>query len=110
MRHRQLNEHRLAATPASETEWLMQPGDRPIEHSDHIIAVAEVIDSLPDAMQDVLLAVFAERTPYSELGERLGCSKTQAWRKAKAAKAELARLLINNPTLLERYPHVRDMG
>lgn len=103
MKHRQLNEHRLAATPNGDIEWLMQPGDAPVNEHAHIDVVAAAIDNLPDSMRDVLHAVFFEQVPYSELGERLGCSKTQAWRKAQAAISELTAQLSNHPTLTERY-------
>lgn len=98
-----LNEHSLAAEPHSETEWMMQQGDIPDVDLAHIEVVEEAVNKLSPAMQDVIYAVFYERVPYSELGERLGCSKTQAWRKAQYALAHLKHELANNPIITERY-------
>lgn len=81
----------------------MQLGDQPEGEGPHISAVEQAIDSLPENMKDVIRAVFYEQVPYSELGQRLGCSKTQAWRKARAATAHLATLISTNPAIIERY-------
>jgi hypothetical protein len=37
------------------------------------------------------------------LGERLGISKTHAWRLRNAALDKLKLILLQNPTVLERY-------
>ena len=104
VKHRQLNEHRLRAPATSEIEQLMMlHGDHHTADSEHIEVVANAIASLPEGMQDVLRAVFDEQVPYSELGERLGCSKTQAWRKAQQAIRRVTQLIITNPTIIERY-------
>lgn len=104
MKHRQLNEHRLRTEPSTDIERLMMThGDIDIADNEHIEVVAAAVATLPEDMQEVLLAVFSEQTPYSQLGERLGCSKTQAWRKAKAALARVEQLIGSNPILLERY-------
>lgn len=81
----------------------MQPGNEPVHEHIHIDVVTEAFDTLPENMQEVLRAVYFELVPYSELGDRLGCSKTQAWRKAKAALAELSDRIGADPILLERY-------
>lgn len=103
MRHTPLNEHRLQAVPTSDIEWLMQPDSAPPPVGLHNDAVEAALDSMPETMQDVLRAIFFEQVPYSELGERLGCSKTQAWRKAQSAIFHLAELLEDNPIIRERY-------
>lgn len=103
MRWVPLNEHLATAKPVGETEHLMQYGDPPVEDVSHIEAVEEALHNMDESMQDVLLAVYAEQVPFSELGERLGVSKTQAWRKAKQALDILSTVLSNNTTIRKRY-------
>lgn len=98
-----LNEHRLQAKPTDEIEWLMQPFDSPDSDDNHNLVVEAALDSMPERMREILHAIFYEQIPYSELGERLGCSKPQAWRLTKAALAHLATIIQHNPTLNERY-------
>lgn len=82
---------------------MMQGADAPLVETAHIDVVSEAIHNMPESMQEVLLAIFHEQVPYSELGRRLGCSKTQAWRKAQAALSHITRLIGNHPILIERY-------
>lgn len=98
-----LNEHRLTSTPHTDWEWMMQNGDHHEGDTVHIRIVEEAVNNVDESMQDVLRAIFFEQIPYSELGERLGCSKTQAWRKAQAAIATIKTMIGNHPILLERY-------
>jgi hypothetical protein len=103
MKTRPLNEHTLRSTPSSDTEWLMQAGDPPVVDVAHIEAVEAAVNNMSESMQDVIRAIYYEQIPYSELGERLGCSKTQAWRKAKQAEAALRAALEGNTTIMDRY-------
>ena len=94
--------------PESLLEALMQQGptdalDLSYEMRPVIEAVAGWIDQLPDDQRDVIEAVFYERTPLSELGKRLGCSKTHAWRQRNAAMESLGNLLRNDPTIRSKY-------
>lgn len=98
-----LNEHRLTATPSTDWEWMMQHGDTPEADESHIAVVEEAFNNMDESMQDVLRAIFYEQIPYSELGERLGCSKTQAWRKAQQAINIIKTMIGDNPILTERY-------
>lgn len=93
-----------AATPKDESEWMLQYGEIPYDTSTkHIDAVINGIKKLPPQSQECLEAIFYERIPYSRLGERLGCSKPHAWRLAQKAMNELREILINNPSINERY-------
>lgn len=103
MRWVPLNEHRLVAKPVGDIEHLMQQGDVPDDDTSHIEAVEEALHNMDESMQEVLLAVYAEQVPFSELGERLGVSKTQAWRKAKQALELLGNTLSTNQIIRKRY-------
>lgn len=93
-----------AATPKDESEWMLQFGEIPYDtRTDHIDAVIRAIDNLTPQSKLCVEAIFYERIPYSRLSERLGCSKPHAWRLARKAMNELQRLLINNPSINERY-------
>lgn len=103
MRHVPLNEYRLKAIPQSDIERLMQGDDSEQNDTTHNDIVADILDTLDEKMRDVVLAVFFEQIPFSELGERLGCSKTHAFRMAKAAQAEVERHLLKDQHIIERY-------
>jgi predicted DNA-binding protein (UPF0251 family) len=98
-----LNEHRLVSAPVTEWERMMQHGDPDLDETIHIEIVEHALHNMDESMQDVLRAIFYEQIPYSELGERLGCSKTQAWRKAQAAINTIKTMIGDHPILTERY-------
>ena len=103
MKHKPLNEYTLRSSPSSETEWLMQRGDHEEGDMSHIFAVEAAVNNMSESMQEVIRAIYYEQIPYSELGERLGCSKTQAWRKAKQAEAALRAALQGDTVIMDRY-------
>jgi predicted DNA-binding protein (UPF0251 family) len=94
----------LPSTPRSETEWLLQWGDAPVDFSkEHIHAVQMAVESLSPESRYCIEAVFYEGIPYSELGKRLGVSKPHAWRLSKRAMGELQRKLWNDHSINLRY-------
>lgn len=94
----------LPATPRTETEWLLQWGDTPVDFStDHIHAVQDAVESLSPQSRYCIEAIFYEGIAYSELGKRLGVSKPHAWRLSKRAIAELQRKLWNDHAINLRY-------
>lgn len=103
MRWVPLNENRLAAKPSGEIEELMQFGDFPVVDTAHLDIVEDIVNNMDERLADVIRAIFYEQVPFSELGERLGCSKTQAWRRTNQAIEELRSLLLTNTTLAKRY-------
>lgn len=104
MKHRQFIDETSHAAPVSDFEWMMQAfGDHFVDSTDHIDLVAAVVDRLPENLRDVINAVYAEQTPFSELAERLGCSKTQAWRRTKAALAAVRREIETSPAITRRF-------
>jgi hypothetical protein len=94
--------------PESLIEALMvqSPSD-PIHTSYEMQPIIESVSACVDALNDehrfVIEAIFYERAAYSELGQRLGCSKTHAWRITQAAMRELGKLLAQHPTIRSRY-------
>lgn len=91
-----LLESLMVAAPADAiSDW---PDLQPL-----IAAVTACVDQLQDEHRYVIEAIFYERASYSELGWRLGCSKTHAWRITQAAMRELGTLLQNDPTIRSRY-------
>lgn len=98
----------VAGRPETLLHALMEQGptdalDLSFEMRPIIEAVAGWIDQLPDDQREVIEATFYERTPLSELGKRLGCSKTHAWRLRNAAVESLGNLLRNDPLIRSRY-------
>lgn len=94
----------LPAVPTSDSEWLLQYGER-TESSDrrHIEAVQDAIEKLDPQSRFCVEAIFYEGISYSKLGKRLGVSKPHAWRLARRAIAELERMLSTNHSINMRY-------
>lgn len=102
-----LPEHNLQAQPEGFYEHLMQPDDFTSEDTTHIMIVQRALQDMPPDMYEVMLAIYSERIPYSQLGKRLGCSKTQAWRKAQQVNQWVRDKLLNEPLLKARYGMIR---
>ena len=64
--------------------------------------VAAAMEQLSEQEQFVLDAVHSERLSNAQLAERLGVSKTQAWRLIQSATDTLRTLLESNPIVQER--------
>jgi RNA polymerase sigma factor (sigma-70 family) len=104
MKTTRFDEDQAATKPTTEIEWLMMRDGEPAPSSDvHNLIVEEALTALPDESQWILQAIFYERITYEELGQRLGVSKPHAWRLTQRAVNQLKQLLINNPTLKDRY-------
>lgn len=94
--------------PDTPIEALMAaaPGDAPEESFQESLALRDAIgaavDALPEQERFVIEAVFFECISLEELGERLGVSKTHAWRLRNAALKKLEKLLVSSPLVLER--------
>jgi len=98
-----------ATEPRNEAEWLLQLGDIPYNtDTAHIDTVIQAVERLSPQSKLCVEAIFYERIPYSQLGERLGCSKPHAWRLAQKAMDELRRQLINQPSINRRYNMFRN--
>lgn len=82
---------------------MMREGEQPPDEHDHSDAVAAALAQLSDESKFILMAIFYEQIPYEELGQRLGVSKTHAWRLTNKAKEELKGLLARDPVLTRRY-------
>lgn len=65
-------------------------------------AVASCIDQLNEQDRFIIDAVNTEMISLEELGERLGVTKTHAWRLRNSAMDNLKKIMIQNPTVLER--------
>ena len=65
-------------------------------------AVASCIDRLSEQDRFIIDAVNTERISLEELGERLGVTKTHAWRLRNSAMENLKKIMLQNPTVLER--------
>ena len=65
-------------------------------------AVANCIDKLNQQDQFIINAVNTERVSLEELGERLGVTKTHAWRLRNSAMDNLRKIMLQDPTVLER--------
>jgi hypothetical protein len=90
--------------PGSDGDWLLQFGEAPdLQDTDHINVVIEAIEQLSPQSKFCIEAIFYERIPFSQLGERLGVSKPHAWRLSNKAIEELKQILSTNKVLNERY-------
>ena len=95
--------------PETPIEALMSamPGDEPEESLEEFIPVRDAINECVEMLEEqdrfVVEAVFFECISLDTLGERLGVSKTHAWRLRNAALDKLKLILLQNPTVLERY-------
>ena len=65
-------------------------------------AVADCIEQLNEQDRYIIDAVNTERISLEELGERLGVTKTHAWRLRNSAMENLKKIMVQNPTVLER--------
>lgn len=65
-------------------------------------AVANCIDQLNEQDRYIIDAVNTERISLEELGERLGVTKTHAWRLRNSAMENLKKIMVQDPTVLER--------
>lgn len=65
-------------------------------------AVASCIDQLNEQDRFIVDAVNTEMISLEELGERLGVTKTHAWRLRNSAMDNLRKIMLQDPTVLER--------
>lgn len=98
-----------ARTPATPMQALMEtaPGDEIARSAEEIQQIREAVVDCWQALDQkdsfILGAYDIERLSYSQLAERLGCSKSQAEREHKAAYARLAPFLKAHPIINERF-------
>lgn len=98
--------------PINEYDALMRtaPGDNPQEHQGEVQplreAIAAAIEQLTDEHRFIIEAIHAERLSYAELGERLGVSKTQAFRLTRQAEAALKQHLTHGSALIRERIHM----
>ena len=65
-------------------------------------AVAGCIDKLDAQDRFIIDAVNTEMVSLEELGKRLGVTKTHAWRLRNSAMDNLRKIMLQDPTVLER--------
>ena len=94
--------------PETPIEALMQaaPGEDIRESVEELQpfreAVASCIDQLNEQDRFIIDAVNTEMISLEELGERLGVTKTHAWRLRNSAMDNLKKIMLQDPTVLER--------
>ena len=94
--------------PETPMEALMQaaPGEDIRESVEELQpfreAVASCIDQLNEQDRFIIDAVNTEMISLEELGERLGVTKTHAWRLRNSAMDNLRKIMLQDPTVLER--------
>lgn len=94
--------------PETPMEALMQavPGEEIRESVEELQpfreAVADCIEQLNEQDRYIIDAVNTERISLEELGERLGVTKTHAWRLRNSAMENLKKIMVQDPTVLER--------
>jgi len=94
--------------PETPIEALMQaaPGEDVRESVEELQpfreAVASCIDQLSEQDRFIIDAVNTEMISLEELGERLGVTKTHAWRLRNSAMDSLRKIMLQDPTVLER--------
>ena len=94
--------------PETPIEALMQaaPGEDVRESVEELQpfreAVASCIDQLNEQERFIIDAVNTEMISLEELGERLGVTKTHAWRLRNSAMDSLRKIMLQDPTVLER--------
>ena len=94
--------------PETPIEALMQaaPGEDVRESVEELQpfreAVASCIDQLSEQDRFIIDAVNTEMISLEELGERLGVTKTHAWRLRNSAMDNLRKIMLQDPTVLER--------
>lgn len=99
--------------PENPLQALMEtpPGDSPERSKEEIQAVreavAECMVSLDPKDVFIINSKDVELLSYRQLGDRLGCSKSQAEREHKAAYKRLATILQSHPIIQERHPALK---
>jgi hypothetical protein len=94
--------------PETQLQALMEamPGETPEQTSIDIEplrdAVASIIDNLDEQTRFVIEALFHEQISLGQLGQRLGVSKTHAFRLRNAAYRTLEPVLLEHPLICER--------
>ena len=94
--------------PETPLEALMQaaPGEDIRESVEELQpfreAVAQCIDKLDAQDRFIIDAVNTEMVSLEELGKRLGVTKTHAWRLRNSAMDNLRKIMLQDPTVLER--------
>ena len=94
--------------PETPLEALMQapPGEdireSVVELQPFREAVAGCIDKLDAQDRFIIDAVNTEMVSLEELGKRLGVTKTHAWRLRNSAMDNLRKIMLQDPTVLER--------
>jgi DNA-directed RNA polymerase specialized sigma24 family protein len=94
--------------PETPLEALMQaaPGEDIRESVEELQpfreAVANCIDKLDAQDRFIIDAVNTEMISLEELGKRLGVTKTHAWRLRNSAMDNLRKIMLQDPTVLER--------
>jgi DNA-directed RNA polymerase specialized sigma24 family protein len=94
--------------PETPLEALMQaaPGEDIRESVEELQpfreAVAQCIDKLDAQDRFIIDAVNTEMISLEELGKRLGVTKTHAWRLRNSAMDNLRKIMLQDPTVLER--------
>ena len=94
--------------PETPLEALMQaaPGEDIRESVEELQpfreAVAGCIDKLDAQDRFIIDAVNTEMISLEELGKRLGVTKTHAWRLRNSAMDNLRKIMLQDPTVLER--------
>jgi DNA-directed RNA polymerase specialized sigma24 family protein len=94
--------------PETPMEALMQaaPGEdvreSVIELQPFREAVAGCIEKLNEQERFIIDAVNTEMISLEELGKRLGVTKTHAWRLRNSAMDSLRKIMLQDPTVLER--------
>lgn len=95
------------SAPTNPLEALMQtpPGENPETSMAELLplreAVADCLDKLSEQDRWVIDCLNSERISLQELGDRLGVTKTQAWRLRNKAHDNLREIMLNN-TLIRR--------
>jgi len=100
--------NRSVRRPETPIEALMMaaPFQDPIESTQELQplreAVASCIELLSEQSRFIIDAVTSEIISLQELGDRLGVTKTHAWRLRNAAYAELKIIMTENQIIKER--------
>lgn len=94
--------------PFNPIEALMQtaPGEAPETSMSELLplreAVADCLDQLNEEDRYVLDALNSEMISLQELGDRLGVTKTHAWRLRNRAHDRLKEIMLTNPTIRKK--------
>lgn len=94
--------------PDNPLEALMQtaPGEEPDRSIEELLpireAVADCLDQLNEEDRWVIDSLNSEMISLQELGDRLGVTKTHAWRLRNRAYGRLQEILLTHPTIRKR--------